>query len=109
MQIPVDPENDDFSDAPNDRFPIVSSTGIGGKGCQAVESARDDSTPDDSTPNDSTPTDPTDDPASVEDSVIDDTIPEQNLPNTGGSVLLPVAALLIASGMMGYAILRRRS
>ncbi len=113
LQIPVDPENDDFSDAPNDRFPIVSSTGIGGKGCQAVESARDDSppddtTPDDSTPDDSTPTGPTDDPVPNDDGVIDDTVPEQNLPNTGGPALLPIAALLMASGMMCYAIIRRR-
>jgi hypothetical protein len=37
VPIPVDPENDDFSGAPNDTFPIISSTGIGGEGCRPAK------------------------------------------------------------------------
>jgi hypothetical protein len=36
VPIPVDPENDVFARGPNDTFPIISSTGIGGEGCHVV-------------------------------------------------------------------------
>ena len=36
VPIPVDPENDVFPRGPNDTFPIISSTGIGGEGCRVV-------------------------------------------------------------------------
>jgi hypothetical protein len=45
VPIPVDPENDVFARGPNDTFPIISSTGIGGDGCHVVgESIGDGST-----------------------------------------------------------------
>jgi hypothetical protein len=45
VPIPVDPENDVFARGPNDTFPIISSTGIGGEGCHVVgESIGDGST-----------------------------------------------------------------
>jgi hypothetical protein len=45
VPIPVDPENDVFARGPNDTFPIISSTGVGGEGCRVVgESIGDGST-----------------------------------------------------------------
>jgi hypothetical protein len=45
VPIPVDPENDVFPRGPNDTFPIISSTGIGGEGCHVVgESIADGTT-----------------------------------------------------------------
>ena len=41
VPIPVDPENDQFPRGPNDTFPIISSTGIGGDGCRVVGDSRD--------------------------------------------------------------------
>jgi hypothetical protein len=41
VPIPVDPENDQFPRSPNDTFPIISSTGIGGEGCRVVGDNRD--------------------------------------------------------------------
>src|SRR5215212_6680910 len=41
VPIPVDPENDVFARGPNDTFPIISSTGIGGEGCHVVGQSRD--------------------------------------------------------------------
>src|ERR671921_1605747 len=40
VPIPVDPENDVFPRGPNDTFPILSSTGIGGEGCRVVGESR---------------------------------------------------------------------
>jgi hypothetical protein len=42
VPIPVDPENDQFPAAPNDTFPIISSTGVGGEGCRVVDGVVDD-------------------------------------------------------------------
>jgi hypothetical protein len=42
VPIPVDPENDVFPRGPNDTFPIISSTGIGGDGCRVVGESIDD-------------------------------------------------------------------
>jgi hypothetical protein len=42
VPIPVDPENDVFARGPNDTFPIISSSGIGGDGCHVVGDSIDD-------------------------------------------------------------------
>lgn len=88
IPIPVDPENFEPDDQPNDRFPIISSTGIGGEGCRVV-GASADANPDD---------------------VIDDSIPDKNLPETSGLPLsLTAGAFLLAvGGLLGAFVLRRR-
>ncbi|MEJ7632494.1 MAG: hypothetical protein WKF28_08290 [Rubrobacteraceae bacterium] len=75
-------------------FKVISSTGVGGNGCQAVKAANDSNEGDD---------------GGNGGDVIDGTVPDQNLPDTGGSVVLvAVAALLGVSGLLGFAIARRR-
>jgi hypothetical protein len=93
VPIPVDPENDQFPRAPNDTFPIISSTGIGGEGCRVVGDSTDGGN---ANAGDVT----------SKDGVIPDTITEnQVLPNTGGfSILVPaiaVVALLIIGAAIG--------
>jgi hypothetical protein len=90
VPIPVDPENDVFPRGPNDTFPIISSTGIGGDGCRVVGDSRDGG-------GDAGNVDRT---ASIDDAktnvgdvnskegVIPDTISEHQVPNTGGMPLL---------------------
>src|SRR5918999_101096 len=41
VPIPVDPENDVFPRGPNETFPILSSTGVGGDGCRVVGGSSD--------------------------------------------------------------------
>ena len=100
VPIPVDPENDQFPEAPNDTFPILSSTGIGGEGCRVVGGDGDGA-------------DTTDDPGGAdtgdvasEDDVVADTIPDDNLPDTGGAPLLGLAILGLSVLGAGAAIVR---
>jgi len=93
VPIPVDPENDVFPRGPNDTFPIISSTGVGGDGCQVVGDSRDGGSANAGDVN-------------SKDGVIPNTSHEsQVLPNTGGlSFLVPVAAvvaLLISGAAIG--------
>jgi hypothetical protein len=88
VPIPVDPENDQFSSEPNNRFPIISSTGIDGKGCHVVD-AGDDGNAGDNGSMDNNNTGSSND-------VIPDTTSDQPLPNTGGVPLYSV----IVSGLV---------
>ncbi|MBA2713604.1 MAG: LPXTG cell wall anchor domain-containing protein [Rubrobacteraceae bacterium] len=76
--IPVDPENDTFPEEPNDTYKIVSSTGIGGKGCHVVDGAD---------------TSNTNDNGNSSDDVIPETVSDKPLPNTGG---VPLSGLIVA-------------
>jgi hypothetical protein len=105
IPIPVDPENDEFKRGPNDTFPIVSSTGVGGEGCRAVGGGGDADDNTDSTASmDDSGTDAGD--TNSADDVVPDTVSEKPLPKTGGVPLLAsaVAGLLFASG--GFLLLR---
>jgi hypothetical protein len=120
VPIPVDPENDQFPEAPNDTFPILSSTGIGGEGCRVVGGDGGADDPDDvDDTNDTNDTDDpgitdTDDPdgadtgdVTSEDDVIADTIPDDKpLPDTGGVPPLGLAILGLSVLGAGAAILR---
>ena len=117
VPIPVDPENDEFPEAPNDTFPIISSTGVGGEGCRVVG----DDTGDDGGDNGGD-ADNTDDPGSIDtdgpgnvdiddadlkDVVIKSTIPDKpKLPNTGGVPLLGFAVLGLVLFGAGFSVLR---
>jgi hypothetical protein len=109
VPIPVDPENDEFKRGPNQTFPIISSTGVGGEGCRALnEGANSDDTNGTSTMDgDGANVVDTDagDTASRED-VIPDTKSKKPLPNTGGvpPFALAIAALFFASSV--YLLLR---
>lgn len=93
IPIPVDPENFEPDNQPNSTFPIVSSTGIGGEGCQVVKAASDSNDPNGSDGGDD---------------VIDDTIPNKPLPNTGGMPLLGLLIVGLALTGAGFSILRGR-
>ena len=108
VPIPVDPENDQFPEAPNDTFPILSSTGIGGEGCRVV-GGDGDADGADTTDDPDVAADDDVDPGDVasEDDVIEDTIPSNKpLPNTGGVPLLGLAILGLSVLGAGAAIVR---
>jgi hypothetical protein len=102
VPIPVDPENDVFPRGPNDTFPIISSTGIGGEGCRVVGESADGGASGGNT----------DDRAIIDEGkmnagdvnskegVIPDTISENPVPNTGGmSMLGPLVSGLAFTGV----------
>lgn len=79
VPIPVS-ENDTPGGDVNDTFPVISSTGIGGEGCRAVQASNDG--------------DPTN-----KDDVVPGTNPGGNLADTGGPLLgFVVAGLLLTGG-----------
>jgi hypothetical protein len=119
VPIPVDPENDQFPEAPNDTFPIISSTGIGGEGCRALDDGVDGDGDADGDADDGGIVDDDgsggagdDGSGSVDtrgkDGVMKDTIPKDKLlPNTGGvPLVLGVAVLGLALVCGGFSALR---
>jgi hypothetical protein len=115
VPIPVDPENDVFPRGPNDTFPIISSTGVGGEGCHVVGDSRDGGggvgNTDDTTSIDKANTNAG--AVNSKEGVIPDTMAESSvLPNTGGlSMLMPVGAMLaliITGSAIGLFSVRRR-
>jgi hypothetical protein len=112
VPIPVDPENDQFERGPNDTFPIISSTGVGGQECHALDTGRADTSgnaADNGSLDDSKLVDNGNKNAgnvNTKGDVIPDTTSKKPLPNTGGVPLLSlaVAVLFLVSG--GSLILR---
>jgi hypothetical protein len=114
VPIPVDPENDVFPRGPNDTFPILSSTGIGGEGCRVVGESRDGGgdagNVDGDASIDNAKTNAGD--VNSKEGVIPDTMAESSvLPNTGGLYFLvpamAVVALLISGAAIGLLSMRR--
>src|SRR5829696_535345 len=114
VPIPVDPENDVFPRGPNDTFPILSSTGVGGEGCRVVGDSRDGSASagnvDGDASIDNAKTNVGD--VNSKEGVIPDTMAESSvLPNTGGLYFLvpamAVVALLISGAAIGLLSMRR--
>ena len=92
VPIPVDPENDVFARGPNDTFPIISSTGIGGDGCHVVGQSGDGGSANAGDVN-------------SKEGVIPDTMSESHvLPNTGGFSFLVPAIAVVALLITGAAI-----
>src|SRR5919112_1793189 len=108
VPIPVDPENDEFKRGPNQTFPIVSSTGVGGEGCRALNEGTD--------ADDTNRTSNLDDGANVVDAnagdtasredVLPDTKSKKPLPNTGGVPLLALAIAGLFFASSGFLLLR---
>src|SRR5215203_3236818 len=90
VPIPVDPENDVFPRGPNDTFPIISSTGVGGDGCRVVGESRDGGGDAGNVDGDASIDKGNINAGDVnsKDGVISDTISEHQVPNTGGMPLL---------------------
>ena len=114
VPIPVDPENDVFPRGPNDTFPILSSTGIGGEGCRVVGESRDGGgdagNVDGDASIDNAKTNVGD--VNSKEGVIPDTISEHQVPNTGGMLLLgPVVSgvAFIGVGLLLYRSAVRRN
>jgi hypothetical protein len=102
VPIPVDPENDVFPRGPNDTFPIISSTGVGGEGCRVVgestDGGGDAGNVDRRASIDKGSTNAGD--VNSKEGVIPDTISENPVPNTGGmSMLGPVVSGLAFIGV----------
>ena len=102
VPIPVDPENDQFPRGPNDTFPILSSTGVGGEGCRVVGNSRDGGGDagqvDRGASIDDTITNAGD--LNSKDGVIPDTISNNAVPNTSGMPMLgPVVSGLVFVGV----------
>jgi hypothetical protein len=93
VPIPVDPENDQFPREPNDTFPIISSTGIDGKGCHILEPGNTSNTGSNNSMDNGGNT-------NSRDGIIPDTTSGQQLPNTGGLPLYVaiIAGLILAGG-----------
>jgi LPXTG-motif cell wall-anchored protein len=102
VPIPVDPENDVFPRGPNDTFPIISSTGIGGEGCRVVGDSRDGGGEAGNVDRRASIDDAKRNAGDVnsKDGVIPDTISENAVPNTGGTSMLgPVVSGLAFIGV----------
>jgi hypothetical protein len=102
VPIPVDPENDQFPRSPNDTFPIISSTGVGGDGCRVVGDSRDGGGDAGNADRTASIDDGSSNAGDVnsKDGVIPDTISEHQVPNTGGMTLLgPVVSGLAFIGV----------
>jgi hypothetical protein len=95
IPIPVDPENDTFPREPNNEFPIISSTGIGGQGCHVVGAGNT---------GDNGSTNPGD--TNSRKDVIPDTISDKPLPNTGGVPLFGLLASGLFFGCFGFLLIR---
>jgi hypothetical protein len=108
VPIPVDPENDQFPRGPNDTFPIISSTGVGGEGCCVVGDSRDGGgdagNVDSRTRIDDGSTKAGD--VNSKEGVIPDTISENPVPNTGGMSMLGPADSGLAFIGVGLLLLR---
>jgi hypothetical protein len=102
VPIPVDPENDQFPRGPNDTFPILSSTGVGGEGCRVVGNSRDGGGGDAGQVDRGASIDDTISNAgdlNSKDGVIPDTISNNAVPNTGGMPMVgPVVSGLVFVG-----------
>ena len=107
VPIPVDPENDVFRRGPNDTFPIISSTGVGGDGCRVVGDSRDGGGDAGNVDGDASIDKGNINAGEVnsKDGVIPDTISEHQVPNTGGMPLLGLAALGLAAIVAGSSVL----
>jgi hypothetical protein len=108
VPIPVDPENDQFPRGPNDTFPIISSTGVGGDGCHVVGDSRngggDSANVDRRSSIDDANTNAGD--VNSKEGVIPDTISDNRVPNTGGMPMLgPIVSGLVFVGV-GLLLLR---
>ena len=108
VPIPVDPENDQFPRGPNDTFPIISSTGVGGDRCHVVGDSRngggDSANVDRRSSIDDANTNAGD--VNSKEGVIPDTISDNRVPNTGGMPMLgPVVSGLVFVGV-GLLLLR---
>ena len=114
VPIPVDPENDVFPRGPNDTFPIISSTGVGGDGCRVVGDSTDGGGDAGNVDGDASIDDAKKNVGDVnsKDGVIPDTISEHQVPNTGGMPLLgPVVSgvAFIGVGLLLYRSAVRRN
>jgi hypothetical protein len=108
VPIPVDPENDQFPRGPNDTFPIISSTGVGGDGCHVVGDSRDGGgdtgNVDRRAGIDKANTNAGD--VNSKDGVIPDTISNNPVPNTGGMPMLGPVVSGLAFVSVGLLLFR---